>query len=341
MSRKYKCLTSAECSLGSHQLISIRDQDKYAIREWRNEQVDILRQKDLLTIAQQESYFRNIVDKLFETDQPDQLLFSFLEDGELVGYGGLVHIDWVSKNGEISFITETSRNKSIRQFNDDWSHYLHLLKVMVQSQLGFVKIYTYAYDIRPHLIEMLLDNNFREEARLKNHILVQGTLHDVLIHSYFFDDIYLKTATKADAETYFRWANDLHVRQNSFSQNPIEWDSHLKWFQRKLESPGCVLFIAYLNNQPVGQIRFDEVSPGDFEIDFSVDPRFRSRGLGHMIITAGSRALVGQKTVNSLSGKVKTGNKASVRSFERAGFRLASSSLPEVAIFRKDYSRQS
>src|SRR5688572_13294152 len=126
MSRKYKCLTKREFSLGDYHLVSIRDGDKYAIQKWRNDQIEILRQAEPLTSAQQENYFRNVVDKLFETEQPEQLLFSFLQGDELIGYGGLVHIDWLSKNGEISFITETSRNRNVMQFKKDWSQYLNV-----------------------------------------------------------------------------------------------------------------------------------------------------------------------------------------------------------------------
>ena len=124
MNRTYRCLSQSEFKDGNYKLVAIRDEDKYAIMQWRNEQIDILRQKELLTKEKQEWYFKNIVDKLFEQIYPDQLLFSFLENDVLIGYGGLVHIDWLSKNGEISFITSTERNTSHSQFKEDWGNYL-------------------------------------------------------------------------------------------------------------------------------------------------------------------------------------------------------------------------
>jgi hypothetical protein len=183
--RNYKCLTKNTFKSGAYSLIPLRDEDKYAIMQWRNQQLDILRQKQLLTEEQQEKYFASVVNELFNQEKPQQLLFSFLKDDILIGYGGLVHIDWESKNGEISFLTETKRNSDKTQFLSDFSVYLEILKEIANSQLNFIKIYTYAYDIRPYLYDVLLKNNFLEEARLKNHITVNHKNYDVLIHSFF------------------------------------------------------------------------------------------------------------------------------------------------------------
>ena len=51
--------------------------------------------------------------KLFETDQPYQILFSFLKNNEFIGYGGLVHINWEEKKAEISFLLNTKINEKL------------------------------------------------------------------------------------------------------------------------------------------------------------------------------------------------------------------------------------
>ena len=104
MSRNYKCLSQNIFSHEKYALVPIRDEDKYTIMQWRNEQIDILRQKQPLTKERQEQYFAITVANLFTQEKPEQLLFSFLENGVLIGYGGLVHIDWESKNAEIYFL---------------------------------------------------------------------------------------------------------------------------------------------------------------------------------------------------------------------------------------------
>jgi hypothetical protein len=189
MSREYKCLNEPIENWDNFKIVPILDSDKLIIMQWRNGQIDILRQNKLLTEQEQELYFANVVNKLFEEDYPNQLLFGFYEDNILIGYGGLVHINWVDKNAEISFLTETSRNKDVQIFKNDWSVYLKLIEKIAFDQLNMIKIYTYSYDIRPHLVEVLTYSGYLLEARLKKHISIQNKLVDILIHSKFNNGI--------------------------------------------------------------------------------------------------------------------------------------------------------
>ena len=52
--RFYKCLKKQIFSFNEYQLIPIRDQDKYAIMKWRNEQIYHLRQVKILDKETQE-----------------------------------------------------------------------------------------------------------------------------------------------------------------------------------------------------------------------------------------------------------------------------------------------
>jgi RimJ/RimL family protein N-acetyltransferase len=45
------------------------------------------------------------------------------------------------------------------------------------------KIFTYAFDLRPHLYEAVEAAGFTQEARLKAHCLFDGKYIDVVIHS--------------------------------------------------------------------------------------------------------------------------------------------------------------
>jgi RimJ/RimL family protein N-acetyltransferase len=336
MKRYYKALSQQEFSNGIYKLMPIRDEDKYPIMDWRNAQIDILRQKEPLTKEKQEWYFKNVVDKLFEQEKPTQLLFSFLENDILVGYGGLVHIDWESKHGEISFITETKRNIQ-QQFSNDWGNYLNILKKIAGLNLNFNKIYTYAYDIRPVIFETLLKNHFIEEARLKDHIVINNVKHDVLIHSYFLNTISLRLANENDVLLYFKWANDEGVRHNSFNQAKIELDNHKKWFGKKINDSNCFMFVAYFQDEAVGQIRFDKNSESDYEIDFSIEKTFRGKGMGSNIIKEGAIALTYKTTsFRRIIGKVKEENISSKKSFIKAGFKQLPKANSEVDVYYFD-----
>jgi RimJ/RimL family protein N-acetyltransferase len=144
-----------------------------------------LRQNKPLTPDDQENYFSNVVSKLFNEDQPNQILFSFLEDNICVGYGGLVHINWESRNAEISFLMKTELEDTY--FEYFWSIYLRLIAQVSFNEIGLHKIYTYAYDLRPHLYKVLEKNKFIQEAKLKEHFFFNGKYRDVVIHSKIVD----------------------------------------------------------------------------------------------------------------------------------------------------------
>ncbi len=322
--RSYKRLAQQIFADGNYKLVPIRDEDRHQIRQWRNEQIDILRQKKLLTIEKQDEYFKEVVAKLFEEEDPTQLLFSFLENDILVGYGGLVHIDWESLNGEISFITETSRNREIQRFKNDWGEFLKILKVIASVHLRFNKIYTYAYDIRPALFSVLDENNFKQEATLKKHISIHGDLHHVLIHSYFCTPIVLKEASEQDLLLYFDWVNEARVRENSFDEKPILIEQHRTWFLNKINDPNSMMKVAYFSEEAIGQVRFDQTDKGVFEIDFSVAKNWRGLGLGSKMMKIGVADLI-KKLPNFLKiiARVKKQNEPSRKVFLKSGFKMS------------------
>ena len=176
----YKVLDRNFFSQGNYSLVPIRMSDRYDILKWRNEQMYHLRQSKPLTIKDQDNYFNTVISKLFEKENPNQVLFSFIENDVCIGYGGLIHINWKDKHAEISFIMNTDLEESF--FSDYWKLYLNLIEEVAKS-LKLHKIYTYAYDIRPRLYESLLDSGFYEEARLKEHTCFNSEYKDVLIHA--------------------------------------------------------------------------------------------------------------------------------------------------------------
>ena len=162
---QYKCLEKQSFEYHEFSLIPIRSEDQFLIMKWRNEQIYHLRQAKPLTEIDQNNYFDNVVYKLFEQEKPKQILFSFIKNGECIGYGGLVHINWIDLNAEISFIMDTSLE--IDSFEYHWSIYLSLIEQVAFQDLKFHKIFTYAFDLRPHLYPMLIKNGFKEEAAPK------------------------------------------------------------------------------------------------------------------------------------------------------------------------------
>ncbi len=181
---QYKVLGSEqEFSISNFRLVPIRMQDRLDIMKWRNEQIYHLRQNKLLTETDQNWYFEQVVAKLFDEDQPNQILFSLLEEDKCIGYGGLVHINWVDRNAEISFIMNTELESD--RFEEIWVEYLKLLDFVALDTLGLHKIYTYAFDLRPHIYPIFESSGYVKDAVLKEHCLFNGKFLDVVIHAKF------------------------------------------------------------------------------------------------------------------------------------------------------------
>jgi len=180
MKKVYKALHNQVFSQEDFAIVPIRYEDRMSILEWRNEQIYHLRQNKILTEDDQEKYFKNVVDLLFDQEKPNQILFSYLQNDICIGYGGLVHINWIDKNAEISFIIKTKLEQSY--FSEHWIIFLKLIEQVAFQDIKLHKISTYAFDLRPHLYPVLEKAGFEKEATLKEHCFFDNNYIDVIIH---------------------------------------------------------------------------------------------------------------------------------------------------------------
>jgi hypothetical protein len=178
---KYIALKKQVVVLGKYSIVPIRLEDRYLIMEWRNQQMYHLRQEKPLTNEMQEEYFANVISEIFKQEQPEQILFSYMKDFECIGYGGLVHINWIDKNAELSFIMKTELEEF--EFELHWKKFLIMINEIAINDLCLIKTYTYAYDLRPKLYDVLEDSSYILEARLRKHKNIENNFVDVLIHS--------------------------------------------------------------------------------------------------------------------------------------------------------------
>ena len=177
----YKALNKQVYKSGDYTITPIRSEDRLDIMKWRNEQIYHLRQNKPLTETDQDNYFKNVIQIQFNQNLPDQILFSFLKNDVCIGYGGLVHINWTDKNAEISFIMNTNLEKN--RFHEIWTAYLTLIEKVAFDELQLHKVFVYAFDLRPHLYEVLEHSNYFKEATFIEHCFYNNKFIDVIIHS--------------------------------------------------------------------------------------------------------------------------------------------------------------
>lgn len=288
------------------------------IMKWRNEQIYHLRQSHLLTEEDQENYFENVVLKLFEQNQPNQILFSFLENDVCIGYGGLVHINWLDKNAEISFVMNT--DLEVNRFQELWITYLSLIEVVAFANLNFHKIYTYAFDLRPQLNEVLLKSNYVEEARLQEHCFFESKFIDVVIHSKINNLIEIRRALAEDVQITYEWASNKIVRNYSIQKGEIVFEEHKMWFFNKISTDNCLYYIFEVNKIPIGSIRFDIKNENEAVLSFLLDPNFHGKGYGKKLLEKGCKELLKLRQLKRIEGLVNVENLPSIKTFLSSGF---------------------
>lgn len=318
----YRCLMEQIFSDGEFSIVPIRNEDRYLIMQWRNEQIYHLRQDKALTKESQDHYFNEVVAKLFKQEQPSQILFSYLQNDRCIGYGGLVHINWIDKNAEISFVMDTSLEEEYFEFH--WGKYLALIEEIAFTELNLHKIFTYAFDLRPRLYTALEKRGFGTEAKLIEHSLFDGKYIDVLIHAKFNNSLLLREATLDDLEITYQWANDKTVRAYSYNQSKITKEAHSEWFTNKLKSDDCSYFILEESNHQAGSIRFDlENDQQTAKISYLVDSRFTGKGFGTFLLEKGVAKLINSKpNISTVYGFVLKENLASIKIFEKLGYEI-------------------
>ncbi len=135
------------------------------------------------------------------------------------------------------------------------------------------------------------------------------------------DNLSVRLAEAGDAELLWHWANDKSVRERSFNQEPIPWESHLEWFSRRLASPDTKFYLLLEDGEPVGQIRYDRDADGQAaEISFSIAKENRGRGFGIKVLRLTAERAARDLSCREIVGFVIEDNEASSKAFLRAGF---------------------
>lgn len=197
--KNYSCVPDfIESNNNQIKITPLRFEHRLDILKWRNEQLFHLRQKELITKKKQHKYFNNILRPLFYQDHPSQLLFSIFLDNKFIGYGGLVHINWIDKYCELSFLVETSileKHEDVNELNDRnldykliFSEFISCMKEIVFKHLKFNRLFTETYCLRKNHIKILEINKFKFEGIQRQKIFMNKKFIDSLYHSIIKSD---------------------------------------------------------------------------------------------------------------------------------------------------------
>ncbi len=177
----YACAPALGGRHDGYALRPIAWDDREPIRRWRNDQIDVLRQRSALSVDDQDRYYRDVVAPQLTAAEPAQVLVAVDLDGSLIGYGGIVHLAWGDRRGEVSFLTATDRLDGAT-FTADWRAYLAMLVPAARDHLRLHKLTTETYAFRTALVPLLEEAGFVREGVLREHHDVDGAWVDSLAH---------------------------------------------------------------------------------------------------------------------------------------------------------------
>lgn len=152
------------------------------VRQWRNAQMDDLRQNHVITKSEQLEYYHKHIWPDIKNKYPKNILLSILLNEVLIGYGGLVHIAWEHQRAEVSFLLDPKYVCDIKRYTNIFSRYLKMIKKLAFKDLGLERLYGETYATRNTQIAILEAAGFVREGILKKHVVINGERVDAIIH---------------------------------------------------------------------------------------------------------------------------------------------------------------
>jgi UDP-2,4-diacetamido-2,4,6-trideoxy-beta-L-altropyranose hydrolase len=214
-----------------------------------------------------------------------------------------------------------------------------LIKIAENQQLNIESwtepgIFDYAGDLQDATIvekvvsgvEKLRNNQYRNSkiTLLKNNLSTLGSRNctKAILIQAAQRFLKLRKATDDDVYLLYDLSNDPEVRRLSFNSAPIPMENHRLWFNDKLKSPSTLFLVIELLGEFAGQVRYE--TEGDKAVvGISIRPDFRGIGLAEKSLR--QSAIILKKyfpDIKIIEAYIKHENIASVKSFEKAGYRL-------------------
>jgi RimJ/RimL family protein N-acetyltransferase len=135
-----------------------------------------------------------------------------------------------------------------------------------------------------------------------------------------FGNIEIRNVLDEDKEDLWFWRNDPETRFNSKSSDPLLWEHHEAWFKTLAISATRICFIGESDKLKVGMVRFDYFTKNTWEVSININPNYRGRGGGFLLLKNACKAFFRNHENCILCATVLQRNIASQKIFERLGF---------------------
>ncbi len=176
------------------------------------------------------------------------------------------------------------------------------------------------HDLSATVAQVLADPTRREAMAARGRALIDGRGAARVITRLRAPLVSLRPVVVADARLLWEWANDPVVRSQSFSSDPIGWDDHVTWMERRLSDPECCIYLAEDGDGPWGQIRFEALDSATAEVGVSIAAQARGQHRAAPLIRAGVERLFHETAFTKVRARVKHDNEPSRTAFLAADF---------------------
>lgn len=170
--------------------------------------------------------------------------------------------------------------------------------------------------------QIFTDCDMRRSFSKKGRILVDGLGGERVAGMMLSSGIHFRQMCQDDCMEVFKMVNDPEIRSVSFSTGLIPYDAHEEWFSERLLSPDCYFFMVLVESGlAAGYVRFESKKDKDENvISVALTPEFRGKGLGFVAIQQSSMLFLNMSEARTITAYVRSDNKRSLKSFQKAGF---------------------
>ena len=180
-------LTETICEFHNRCLYPMKREYLSILKDWRNAQMNVLRQARPLTAIDQEGWFQSIM------GDKRQKIFAILQiisshEKQLIGYCGLTNINDDSHKGEISFLVNPARADNETDYREDFLSTLWMLSWYGFEHLKLQELFTETYCFRKYHIRILEEFGLKIYGTLPERKMIGRKKWDSILHRLLKDE---------------------------------------------------------------------------------------------------------------------------------------------------------
>ena len=146
----------------------------------------------------------------------------------------------------------------------------------------------------------------------------------------------LRLVIKTDEALLYNWATDPEVRKWSFGKAPISLNEHKSWFHKKFNDSNVLIWIFEDHNSPAGMVRLEKKDK-TILLNYLISSESRGKKLASKMLKLAMNEVAEYWQNIKVFAYTVPENISSIKSLEKAGFTLESSSnIKNCYIYNKN-----